>query len=37
MLGRAANRRLDGRRFLLYVHGGLLGVGLVLPWQSLSR
>jgi uncharacterized membrane protein YfcA len=37
VLGRAANRRLDGRRFVLYVHVGLIVVGAVLLVQSLWR
>jgi uncharacterized membrane protein YfcA len=36
VLGRAANRRLQGRQFHLYVHSGLLVVGLVLLWQSVG-
>jgi uncharacterized membrane protein YfcA len=36
-LGRVVNRRLDGRRFLGYVHGGLLVVGTALVIQSLRR
>jgi uncharacterized membrane protein YfcA len=35
-LGRAANRRMSGRSFLLYVHVGLLGVGALLLYQSLA-
>jgi uncharacterized membrane protein YfcA len=35
-LGRAANRRLDGRSFLLYVHAGLIVIGTVLLVQSLK-
>jgi uncharacterized membrane protein YfcA len=33
-LGRAINRRLDARRFLRYVHGGLILVGVVLLLQA---
>ncbi|OJW10295.1 MAG: permease [Planctomycetales bacterium 71-10] len=33
-LGRVLNRRLDGRRFLLYVHVGLMIIGVVLLLQS---
>src|SRR3954471_20017992 len=33
-LGRVLNRRLDGRRFLLYVHVGLVVIGVVLLIQS---
>jgi uncharacterized membrane protein YfcA len=36
-LGRVINQRLDGRRFLVYIHCGLLGVGTILLIQSLSR
>jgi hypothetical protein len=36
-LGRVVNRRLDGRRFLRYVHGGLIVVGTALLSQSLRR
>jgi uncharacterized membrane protein YfcA len=36
-LGRAVNRRLKGRSFLLYVHCGLIAVGTVLLIQSLGR
>jgi uncharacterized membrane protein YfcA len=34
-LGRVVNRRMDGRRFLLYVHVGLVAVGVVLLAQSV--
>jgi uncharacterized membrane protein YfcA len=34
-LGRVANRRLDARSFVLYVHAALIVVGLVLVTQSL--
>lgn len=34
-LGRWINRRLNPRRFLLYVHAGLIGIGLVLLVQAL--
>jgi uncharacterized membrane protein YfcA len=37
VLGRAVNRRLRGRRFLLYVHVGLIVVGTVLLIQSMGR
>lgn len=33
--GRALNRRMDGRRFLLYVHAGLIVTGAVLLIQAL--
>jgi uncharacterized membrane protein YfcA len=36
-LGRAINRRLKGRRFVLCVHAGLVVVGAVLLLQSLWR
>lgn len=36
VLGRAINRRLDARRFLTYIHAGLLVVGAVLLAQSLA-
>jgi uncharacterized membrane protein YfcA len=35
-LGRAINRRLDARRFVLYVHGGLVAVGLILLAQAIK-
>lgn len=34
-LGRAINRRLDGRRFLRYVHAGLIVIGVTLLAQAL--
>lgn len=34
-LGRWINRRLNPRRFLMYVHAGLIGIGLVLLVQAL--
>jgi len=37
VLGRAANRRMNGRPFLLYVHVGLIVVGTILLVQSLWR
>lgn len=36
-LGRAINRRLDGRRFVRYVHGGLIAIGAMLLIQSMRR
>jgi uncharacterized membrane protein YfcA len=36
-LGRAINHRLDGRRFLRYVHMGLIVLGVVLMVQGLKR
>jgi uncharacterized membrane protein YfcA len=35
--GRTINRRLDRRRFLLVVHGGLIVIGAVLLAQALRR
>ncbi len=34
-LGRVLNRRMDARRFVLYVHVGLLVIGTMLLIQSL--
>jgi hypothetical protein len=34
-LGRAVNRRLKGRSFLLYIHTGLIAIGAWLLVQSL--
>jgi uncharacterized membrane protein YfcA len=34
-LGRAVNRRMNGRPFLLYVHVGLVVIGAVLLLQAL--
>jgi uncharacterized protein len=34
-LGRVLNRQMDGRRFLLYVHVGLVVIGVVLLVQSV--
>jgi uncharacterized membrane protein YfcA len=36
-LGRVVNQRLEGRRFLRYVHSGLIAVGTVLLIQALRR
>jgi uncharacterized protein len=36
-LGRAINRRMEGRSFLLYVHVGLLLIGAVLLIQAVRR
>lgn len=33
-LGRVINRRMHPRRFVLYVHGGLLVMGAILLWQA---
>lgn len=35
-LGRAVNRRLDGRSFLLLVHAGLIVIGVALLYQSMA-
>jgi hypothetical protein len=35
-LGRAVNRRLSGRSFIVYVHVSLLIVGSILFWQSVA-
>jgi hypothetical protein len=35
LLGRAVNRRLSARRFLVYVHVGLIAVGAVLFAQAV--
>ncbi len=35
LLGRAANRRLDGRAFLLLIHMGLIVIGILLLVQSV--
>lgn len=37
LLGRIVNRRLNGRRFLLYVYCGLVGIGMMLLIQSMSK
>jgi uncharacterized membrane protein YfcA len=34
-LGRVINRRLNARQFLLYVHAGLIGIGILLLFQAL--
>lgn len=34
-LGRLVNRRMDARRFVLYVHAGLIAIGLLLLAQAL--
>jgi uncharacterized membrane protein YfcA len=36
-LGRAINRRMQPGRFLVYVHGGLTLVGIILLWQAVTR
>jgi hypothetical protein len=35
-LGRAINQRMGADRFLLYVHAGLIAVGIVLLVQTIS-
>jgi uncharacterized membrane protein YfcA len=37
LLGRAINRRLSGHRFVLYVHAGLILIGITLLIQSFRR
>ena len=37
LLGRAINRRMKSRSFLIYVHAGLIVVGAVLLIQSIAR
>ena len=37
LLGRWLNRRMDGRRFVLYVHAGLVVIGATLLVQSVWR
>jgi uncharacterized protein len=37
VLGRIINRRLTDRSFLLYVHVGLLLIGIILLIQSVIR
>ena len=36
LLGRAINRRLQVDRFVLYVHGGLIAVGMLLLFQAVT-
>jgi uncharacterized protein len=36
-LGRVANQRMKGRSFIVYVHLGLIGVGMILLIQSIRR
>ena len=36
-LGRVINHRIRGDKFLVYVHGGLVGVGMLLLIQALRR
>jgi hypothetical protein len=35
LLGRAVNQRMDGPRFLRYIHGGLIAIGTILVLLSL--
>jgi uncharacterized membrane protein YfcA len=35
LLGRAVNQRMDGPRFLRYIHWGLIAIGTILVLQSL--
>ena len=35
-IGRIINRRLDANRFVLYVHGGLIAIGLILLSQAMK-
>jgi uncharacterized membrane protein YfcA len=35
-LGRALNRRMHARQFLVYIHIGLMVIGAVLLWQALG-
>jgi uncharacterized membrane protein YfcA len=35
VLGRSINQRLDARSFVLWVHVGLVGVGMLLLFQAL--
>lgn len=35
LIGRMLNRRMDGGRFLLYIHTGLIVIGMVLLMQAL--
>jgi uncharacterized membrane protein YfcA len=37
LLGRVVNRRMNGRPFLVYVHSGLIVIGMVLLFQSIQR
>jgi uncharacterized protein len=36
-LGRALNRRLDPKRFVTYVHVGLIGIGAILLFQAFKK
>ena len=35
-VGRYTGRRIDARRFLFYVHVGLLVIGAILLWQAVA-
>ncbi len=35
LFGRAINRRIDAQRFAVYIHGGLIAIGLVLLSQAM--
>jgi hypothetical protein len=35
LFGRVINRRIDARRFVLYVHGGLITIGVILLSQAV--
>jgi hypothetical protein len=35
-IGRLINRRIDAHRFVLYVHGGLVGIRLILLSQAIT-
>jgi uncharacterized protein len=37
LFGRVINRRIGAQRFVLYVHGGLIAIGVVLLSQALIR
>jgi uncharacterized membrane protein YfcA len=37
LLGRGINKRMAAHRFLLYVHVGLIAVGVILMFQALTR
>jgi uncharacterized membrane protein YfcA len=37
LLGRLANRRMNGRSFFVYIHCGLIVVGLVLLFQAMTQ
>jgi uncharacterized membrane protein YfcA len=37
VLGRVANRRMNSRSFLVYIHGGLIVIGITLLCQSIMK